>query len=686
MGKGKLLKISVSGGCKMDMSDLLKSFIAEINGDKLKELRNERYTRSKKVREKLTKKNVESLTEDDLLGILRDTDASYGVRYDLKKIFSENNGFDEFKTNLVEFLETTKPNESDINKMIGFFKNMGYAFLSELLCLKNPDKFWIWNSVIDDFFKKMKLDIKQNLPYGSKGNKGKYYIAMKPHLSSILNDLKLNGLEDVTFMDVDLFIWWSKEIRSPVVSNKKFPMLDEAFSHTRNIILYGPPGTGKTYIAQEFVKDFLAKQISSPKSPTEIKIDLIQDLTWYQIIGLSIYLKGKNEKVKVADLKKDELIGYYFDVVKGRTKNLDNTLWAQLQIHSNPKGEFIRYQNRYGPVLFDKTSQSEWYLIPDGIEYVENNLTDIIEFLTENKQPKKEATINQYCTFVTFHQSYGYEDFVEGLKPDVDDAGNISYVIEPGVFKHICDKAKNDPPNKYVLVIDEINRGNITKIFGELITLIEDDKRFDEDNKLIVKLPYSKEDFAVPSNLYIIGTMNTADRSIALLDIALRRRFAFLEIMPDYLIINEEIEGLSLKLLLKELNLIVSSLIDRDHQIGHSYFCGVIKQIKQGDIDSAKAELYFVWYKKIIPLLQEYFYNDWEQLKLVLGDFVSEDTTSKNNPKLDDRLLNKNYMLNEFKDSYRLDWNAFTNALSSVANNRKVHDMQEFIKETKSGD
>ncbi|MCD4730698.1 MAG: AAA family ATPase [Bacteroidales bacterium] len=458
----------------------------------------------------------------------------------------------------------------------------------------------------------------------------------------------------------------------------KFPMLDQTFSQTKNVILYGPPGTGKTYIAQQFIEYYLKDQISTPKTIEEINLDIIRDLNWYQVIALTIYLKGKGQKINVPELKNEKLIKDYFEIVKGRKKHLGQTLWSQLGGHSTPDSKVLEFEKRAQLALFDKTTESEWYLIPEGIEYIENSFEDILSILSGDKKPEDETTIKQYYKFVTFHQSYGYEDFIEGLKPKNDnDTKEILYEIEPGVFKGICNEAKNYPNNKFIMVIDEINRGNIAKIFGELITLIEDDKR----NKLTVTLPYSKEDFTVPSNLYILGTMNTADRSIALLDIALRRRFTFLEMMPDYSIINYDIEGLNIGDLLKELNYMVAALIDRDHQIGHSYFCGIVKKIKNEELESAKTELQFVWYRKIIPLLQEYFYNDWEQLKLVLGDFVSENNTSNNNAKLKDRMVNKNYSISEFED-----WDRFSNVLSNIVTNGAKTETQINTTETENSE
>ncbi len=217
--------------------------------------------------------------------------------------------------------------------------------------------------------------------------------------------------------------------------------------------------------------------------------------------------------------------------------------------------------------------------------------------------------------FLTFHQSYSYEDFVEGLKPKTDGEGNISYSVEDGIFKRIAKRAKDNPNKKYALFIDEINRGNMSKILGELITLLEEDKRLGMPNELTVKLPYSGDDFGVPKNLYIIGTMNTADRSIALMDTALRRRFSFVEMMPDASLLNKNLDGIDLQSLLIKINDRIEYLYDRDHTIGHSYFMNIAKF----------ADLQKVFKDKIIPLLQEYFYDDWEKIQIVLGDHKEQE-------------------------------------------------------------
>lgn len=237
--------------------------------------------------------------------------------------------------------------------------------------------------------------------------------------------------------------------------------------------------------------------------------------------------------------------------------------------------------------------------------------------------------------FITFHQSYAYEEFIEGIKPkakkcdEEDDNKDISYCIKDGVFKRLADKARknlesDEDTRNFALIIDEINRGNISKIFGELITLIEDSKRVGsgkEDTTAI--LPYSGEEFGVPSNLYIIGTMNTADRSIAHIDTALRRRFGFVEMMPNYeelkkRSITKDEKTINIGKLLEAMNDRIEVLYDREHTIGHAYFMDL-------DDSSIIDDLAHIFKNKIIPLLAEYFYSDWSKINLVFNDnkFIS---------------------------------------------------------------
>lgn len=241
---------------------------------------------------------------------------------------------------------------------------------------------------------------------------------------------------------------------------------------------------------------------------------------------------------------------------------------------------------------------------------------------------------------VTFHQSYSYEDFVEGIRPvlsgaaDGSQPGVLGYKVQDGVFKRLVARAVADPGHAYALFIDEINRANVSNVFGELITLIEPDKRMSYDHGqrkwvggVQVKLPYTHSAtpeaplFGVPDNLYLIGTMNTADRSIALMDLALRRRFRFQELMPDHSILATKpgpVAGdgapIYLDRLLDAMNQRIEYLVDRDHTIGHSYLMRV----------ASFEDLVAVFRHEILPLLQEYFYGDWSKIQLVLADLTDE--------------------------------------------------------------
>ena len=371
-----------------------------------------------------------------------------------------------------------------------------------------------------------------------------------------------------------------------------------------NTILYGPPGTGKTYSAiEEYAKDLLSGQSNQEMSAEEVLADEVKSLTWWQVIAVSLYAHN-DTPLKIRDILNQPVVQSYSKFVKGRTsKNVYGTVSTTLIERSDATSSNSTY--RMGvQEYFHKNENSEWTLTEEGRAYVEAELSNV----PTQASGQHGTDWHKFFRTITFHQSYSYEEFVEGIRPKLDgDVGGIAYEIKDGIFKELCSVASQDPDNKYLLIIDEINRGNIAKIFGELITLLEDGKR----ETMSVRLPYSQDSFTVPKNLYVLGTMNTADRSIALLDIALRRRFEFVELMPKNELLSSNIEGtgLSLAKLLEQLNQKISIMIDRDHQIGHSYLM---------EIDSLKS-LNRAWYKKILPLIQEYFYNDWEKLEILLG-------------------------------------------------------------------
>lgn len=227
------------------------------------------------------------------------------------------------------------------------------------------------------------------------------------------------------------------------------------------------------------------------------------------------------------------------------------------------------------------------------------------------KTPEERKNImnkyNEYVNkgqivFTTFHQNYSYEDFIQGLRPKTIN-GNMEFKTIDGVFKKVADSAMLDATNEYVIIIDEINRANISRVFGELITLIEDDKRWGEINQMSVTLP-SGDIFAVPNNLHIIGTMNSADKSISLIDVALRRRFKFIEQSPD----SSFIDDTFVKDIFEKLNkILVEELDSTDLLIGHSYF-----------INKSKNDICDIFNNSIIPLLYEYFYDNKKKVTKIL--------------------------------------------------------------------
>lgn len=414
-----------------------------------------------------------------------------------------------------------------------------------------------------------------------------------------------------------------------------------------NQIFYGPPGTGKTFKLQQ-----LFKQYTSEKQGLTLEAFLAEEiapLTWMQVITLCMLdLDGQ---AKVAQLVEHK----YFKAkteLNGRDKGLAQTAWGTLQSFTIADSKTVNTKERREPAVFDKDSDSTWRLVDDKKELIE----DLIALQQTLKQgPQSQKQLKRYAS-VTFHQSYGYEEFIEGLRAQTDESGSLNYSVEPGAFLKLCRLAEQDPSNQYAIFIDEINRGNISKIFGELITLIEPDKRSGTQNSISINLAYSGKSFSVPSNVDIIGTMNTADRSLALIDTALRRRFDFVEMMPDLDSLGDaDVKDIHLAKLLQKLNERIEILYDREHTLGHAFFIPIMEILNGGDEDLAFLELQKVFQGKVIPLLQEYFFEDWQKIRLVLGDnqraeasqFVIEEELSD---KTLTQLFGSQHGLNRFGD------------------------------------
>lgn len=407
-----------------------------------------------------------------------------------------------------------------------------------------------------------------------------------------------------------------------------------------NRIYYGPPGTGKTYTLMQLLKRDYQEQVTSISAEewrSQIIAEKIAALTWWEGAAAALYDLGG--KAKVPELAEHPFILAIADA-KGRTSGIKQTLWGTLQHHTILDSTTVNTKLRLGSAIFEKSVNSVWQFAGDWQEAC-SDLFALVDKL--NQGPEASDSVQRY-SFVTFHQSYGYEEFVEGLRPvladeakeDDAEASQVAYRIKDGAFKELCRRARNTPDKRFAIVIDEINRGNISKIFGELITLIEADKRDQLDGTpppTEVILAYSGKPFSVPANVDIIGTMNTADRSLALLDTALRRRFDFIPLLPDTRAEKEPgsphsapLAGLSVptnagdidvRLMLERINERIEALYDRDHCIGHAYFTPLIDVTDEAARFSKLAEIFK---NRIIPLLEEYFFEDWRKIRLVLGD------------------------------------------------------------------
>jgi 5-methylcytosine-specific restriction protein B len=383
----------------------------------------------------------------------------------------------------------------------------------------------------------------------------------------------------------------------------------------QNLILYGPPGTGKTHWLRQ-------KYSHYTDEPDAVDYDtwlqeLLANYGWRPVIAIA--LADLQRPARVPEIRANRY-------VQAKTKqrgragaSVQTTLWGYLQEHTPETVSTVRVSTRRPPFIFSKRTTGEWELLPEWHELDEESV-ELNQLVRAGPGAAREP-IRRYRV-VTFHPSFSYEDFVRGIRPVATaEDGITQFRLVDGIFKEICDEARANPSKGYALFIDEINRANIAKVFGELITLIEPDKRalFDAAGRLqrgmAVQLPggegtdFTELPFGVPVNLDIYGTMNTADRSIALLDVALRRRFEFQEMEPDYRLLNMRVGEVHLGELLERINNRLEYLLDRDHRIGHAYLMHVTS------LESLRRR----FRAQIIPLLQEYFFDDLGRVATVLA-------------------------------------------------------------------
>jgi hypothetical protein len=416
----------------------------------------------------------------------------------------------------------------------------------------------------------------------------------------------------------------------------------------------------KNWPRENGLPQFFIDKYNQVLADTSILSENITSFKKTIICALNMCLNGKlfkqNNEARDTTLEEIELVKKYLDVNGNSNSDFKWIGWIAENLVDLGLVELIK--DEIDEKFFYKLTNSGNILIDTLIK----NWSDDFPSLFEKQINYADSLSLGLVEFITFHQSYSYEEFIEGIRPDLSSEVELKYKLEEGIFKTIANKAKLDLKNNYVLIIDEINRGNISKIFGELITLIEPSKRMFSspiEHPQEVTLPYSKSLFGVPNNLYIIGTMNTADRSITNIDTALRRRFVFEEFPPLHnhemiKIVKKGVTEINLQIVLRILNERIEYLLDRDHLIGHSYFINVVSWELLCD----------KFRNNIIPLLQEYFYNDWDKIALVLGDNdswgkIGEEKFILKKPYSSEKLFGKNNNLEEEFDENQFYLNPY---------------------------
>ena len=382
----------------------------------------------------------------------------------------------------------------------------------------------------------------------------------------------------------------------------------------KNIIYTGVAGTGKTYRLQQIAKQYT--EILPVANADELLRALLKPLSWRDVICL-IFLNNYQQGRKL--LKVPEIIDHQFFRMKAqlndRKENLNQTAWGTLMMYSDKNSVRVKYHRRASQSYFDKDDSSNWFLLADSLPLLadlQNKLDDYQVAIHSQFQPNYLQPKLERFSFVSFHQAYGYEEFVEGIRPHIADNGQMSYRIESGAFLRLCQQAKHDPSHRYAMLIDEINRANVARVFGELMSLIEPTKRAGQTDSLSVNLAYSRQPFSVPSNVDIYATMNSQDHSLAPLDMAFRRRFEFIECRPQPQLLGKVMaNGIEIDLakLLTALNERISQNLAKDSQLGHSFLWG---------IDSLQA-LSAAFSQSIIPQVAQACQQHGQILQAIFG-------------------------------------------------------------------
>ncbi|HEA7300704.1 TPA: McrB family protein [Campylobacter jejuni] len=507
------------------------------------------------------------------------------------------NYIDKMKNLFSEYLNKKKLDKNTINKYIQVIENISKEFLKENLY--SCDLFSFYQNI-------NKLNKNEEFKLKNSNGHNMYSSALNYYRAFLID-----------YYEQDIFI--TERVQSEESNMKIIPL---------NQILYGSPGTGKTYHTIDKALEILGENLESrdekkAKFDEYVKNGQIVFTTFHQSYGYEEFVEGIKPHIDSEENSKE----IKYEIKDGIFKELCE---KALENRDSIKNFNFYIDKLKEKVKIDDNNPEKYFELPNtkySIQY-RNGKTFRIKFDDMSKN----------------HKDYPVSiDNIEKLykTSNIDEIYNSAYVR--AILNYLKLQGLEDYKEKdekvnlpYIIIIDEINRGNVSKIFGELITLIEASKRIGEKEELKVTLPYSGEKFGVPKNVYIIGTMNTADRSITSLDTALRRRFEFIEMMPDVSKLSMDCEGINLQELLKAINTRIEYLLDREKTIGHAFFISVenLEDLKK------------VFKNKIIPLLQEYFYNDYALIDAVLNK----------NGMLEISVENKDYLKNmtEFIESDKI--------------------------------
>ena len=474
----------------------------------------------------------------------------------------------------------------------------------------------------------------------------------------------------------------------PIEHNMTDEQTDRVFralQRTKQVILTGPPGTGKTRLATQLMYKLWEE---NHKDALDTLWDDFHKTAGKFALAIALGMERMALPAAPIEIARNPVVTQWLRRQTSLAKeNRDHRVRDELQHYTSPRSKTVNIASkRRKPYVFDNKGDARWYLADPGKIDEFHNASKARDILNEID---KLENIRSNVTVVNFHPSMNYEDFVEGLRPALTEpsaqptgtptsavahgaapptnggtAGSVQYRLVDGPFRTAVESAFGDPDNLHLLIIDEINRGNLSRIFGELISVLEGSKRARrvapgaqgdvppqlrlpsgmtkldsaadawqlDPRSIPVRLAYSGRPMVVPENLLVLGTMNTAHRSIALMDFALRRRFHFTYCAPDMTVVKKVAKQRGGDELAKqfeqpiqlfdELNNRVEYLKDREHKIGHSYLIEAVASCAAHESTSVEDAVGEILQNQVIPLLWEYFYSDWPSLKLLLGNKI----------------------------------------------------------------